>query len=120
MSKLIEADCVAGVVTADGVPVPSADILSEGVGSSDGVLFLDEDLAFYIPKGSPDLKTALTKLIALVSQLTTALTAIDSKVMVTTCPAGSGTAGPTPMAAASIAQITSIQAELSALKEMLK
>jgi hypothetical protein len=120
MSKILQASCVGGVVTASGVPVPAATVLSEGVGSSSGVLLLDEDKATYVAKTSPDLKTTLTKIISVLGQLTTALTLIDTKVMVTTCGAGPGTAGPTPLAASNITQIASIQAELTILKESLK
>ncbi len=120
MSKMLEASCVAGVVTAGGFPVPAADILSEGVGSSTGVLILDEDEAKYIAKTSPDLKTTLTKLISILTDLTTALTSIDTKVLVTTCGAGPGSTIALPLAASNIASITATQAELSVLKEMLK
>ena len=120
MSKMIEASCVAGIVTAGGVPVPVATKLCEGVGASTGVLILDEDKADYIAKTSPDLKTTLTKIVSILTQLTTALTVIDAKVLVTTCGAGAGSTAPLPLATANIASITVIQAELSILKETLK
>lgn len=112
MTKMLEATCVAGVVTADGVPVVSAEILSEGVGASSGVLFLDEDQAKYIPKTSPDLKTTLEKIASALSSIASALTTIDGKP--------TGTLPPAPAAAASIAQISAVQVEISALKEVLK
>ncbi len=120
MSKMLEATCVAGVVTAGGVPVVEADILCEGVASSEGVLILDEDKAKYLAKTSPDLKTTITKLISILGHLTTALTSIDTKVLVTTCGAGPGTTAPLPLAASDIIAITAVQAELSLLKEALK
>lgn len=120
MSKALPASCVAGVVTAGGVPVLTADKLCEGVASSEGVLILDEDEATYIAKTSPDLKTTLTKLIAILTDLTTALTVIDTKVLVTTCGAGPGSTVPLPLAASSIASLTATKAELLLLKETLK
>jgi hypothetical protein len=120
MSKMIEASCVGGVVTAIGVPVPAADILSEGVAASTGFLLLDGDEAKYVPKTSPDLKTTLTKLISILGQLTTALTAIDTKVLVTSCGAGPGSTAPLPLAAANIAALSVIQSELTVLKETLR
>jgi hypothetical protein len=118
MSKMLEATCVSGVVTAGGVPVPAADILSEGVGSSEGILLLDQDQAKYLAKTSPDLKTTLDKLVTILGQLTSALTSIDNKVLIYA--AGPGTTAPTPTATSNIAAITTIQTELSALKESLK
>jgi hypothetical protein len=120
MSKMLEATCSAGVVTSEGVPVTVAEILSEGVGASEGVLFLDEDTAKYIAKTSPDLKTALTRIVSILSELTVALSLIDSKVQATTCPAGPGTTVALAVATANISQITSIQAQLSTLKESLR
>lgn len=120
MAKILPATCSTGVVTADGVPVPSAVILSEGIGASQGILVLDEDDAKYIPKTSPDLKETLEKLVSALGSLTTALTAIDLKSQATSCPAGSGATIPLPLAAASIASISSVQSELIVLKETLK
>lgn len=126
MSKMLEASCVGGVVLAGGIPVVSAEILSEGVGPSTGVVFLDEDTAAYIPKTTPDLETTLTKLIDALDQAVTAfnnavtaLTAIDGKPQ--------GTLSPVPVATANIAQIvtaaaaiTAAKLELTVLKGMLR
>lgn len=112
MSKALDATCTAGVVLADGIPVIGATILSEGVGSSSGVLILDEDRQTYIGKTSGDLKIALEKIASALSQIATALTTIDSK------PAG--TLAPAPAAASAISAISAVQAELTALKEVLK
>lgn len=120
MSKALQATCVAGIVIADSVPVPVATILSQGVGSSSGVLILDDDKATYIAKTTPDLETTLTKLISVLTELTSALTSIDTKVLVTTCPAGAGTTVPLPLAASNITALTALKTELTTLKGMLK
>jgi hypothetical protein len=112
MSKIIEATCVGKVVTADSVPVPAADILSEGVGSSQGVLLLDEDLAKYVTSNASDIKSALEKIASALGSIASALTAIDLK------PSGSGP--PAPAAAGDITSITSVQTQLTVLKGMLK
>ncbi len=72
MSKTLPATCAAGIVTVEGVPV-DADILSEGVGSSEGVVILDDEEATYIPKTSGDLDTTLDKLISALDQVKTGL-----------------------------------------------
>lgn len=113
MSKMLEATCAGGVVTAEGVPVPAADILSEGVGSSSGVLLLDEDTAKYLTSNASDLKTALTKINSALSEISSALTALAAGM---TGP----TTAPPPTLPASVAIITAKVAELAILKESLK
>jgi hypothetical protein len=121
MSKLIEATCQNGVVTADGVPVPAADILSEGVGSSEGVLLLDGEQAKYLAKISPDLKTTLDKLITALEKIASALSAIDGVgSLITTCGAGPGSATWIPVATADIAAINTAKSQLQTLKGALK
>lgn len=73
MSKALPASCVGGVVTVDGLPLIGAVVGGEGVGQSTGVALLDEENAFYIPDSQGDLKTTLTKLIDVLTQLNTAL-----------------------------------------------
>jgi hypothetical protein len=112
MSKMIDATCVGGVVTAEGVPVSVATILSEGVGASTGVLILDEAKTSYIAKTSPDLKTTLEKLSSALTAIASALTAIDGKAL--------GTLPPVPAATSTIATITSLQGDIATLKGALK
>lgn len=112
MSKMLNATCVGRIVTSSGVPVPSAEILSEGVGSSTGVLLMDEEEAKYITSNSSDLKTALEQIANALTSIASALTLLDAKPL--------GTLGPSPAASASISQVTAVQAQLSALKEVLK
>lgn len=127
MSKILPATCVGGIVTSELFPVPSAQILSKGIGPSSGVLALDEDKAFYVTSSAADLETALTNVInglndaaSALSTVATALTAI-----------GAGMTGPTtappPTLPTSVASITtsvlSIQAasvQLATLKGLLK
>lgn len=112
MSKMLEATCVAGIVTADGIPVVEAQVLSEGMGSSSGVLILDGSEAKYIAKTSPDLKLALTQISTALTNIAAALTLLDAKPL--------GTLPAAPAAAANIALITTAQAQIAALKEILK
>ncbi len=113
MSKALAATCTAGVVLVDGLPLPGATILSEGVGPSGGVAILDETSAFYVAKTSPDLKTTLDKLISILTELTTVLPLIDAK------PTGGVGSAPTPVTVSSVANLTAISLELTALKEVM-
>jgi len=112
MSKTLNANCAAGVVTFDGSPV-EAEILSEGVGESEGALILDKDKAFYIASNATDLKTTLEKISDALTQIGTTLTSI-----------GAGMTGPTttppPTLATDVLQINLIVTELTALKGALK
>lgn len=73
MSKVLAASCVGGVVTVQGIPVPGVTLLSEGVASSEGILILDADQAYYVTNIGNDLDTTLEKLIAAIAKIATAL-----------------------------------------------
>jgi hypothetical protein len=86
--------------------VLEASILSEGVGSSSGILLLqDDDGKIYIAKTSGDLKTTLEQISTALTHVATALTALDAKPI--------GTLPPAPAVAANVAAITAVQAALS-------
>ncbi len=106
MSKAIAATCVAGIVTADGLPVPTAEKLSEGVAASTGVLVMQGQSQFYVAKTSGDLKTVITQLNTILTNLVTVLTAHDSSL------------GSTQTA--TIALIAAANTTLTTLKEALK
>lgn len=74
MSKALLASCKANVVSVDGTALVGTEILSEGVGDSEGVLFLDEDKKVYVAKTSPDLKTTLDKLVEVLGKVKEGLT----------------------------------------------
>ncbi len=113
MSKVLEASCVAGVVKVGALPVAGTTILSEGVAPSDGVLILDDGNKTYIPKTSPDLKTALTQMISAIDKISSILTSI-----------GTGMTGPTTAPpgtlAADIVTLTGYKTALETLKGALK
>ena len=106
MPKALPATCVGSIVTVDGVPVPSAVILGEGIGSSSGYAIFDDDRVYYVPKTTPDFKTALTAINNMITNICAVLSGHDAAF-------SNG-------AFATIAQITSKNAEISALKEALK
>lgn len=114
MASIIEASCVAGVVTAQNVPVEGTTILSNGIGESSGVLLLSGLDKAYVANTTPDLKLSLDKLTAALTDLILALGLIDAK------PTGGSGSSVTPVAAANVVNLTAINAELIALKEVLK
>lgn len=115
MSKLLNATCTAGVVTADGLPVPGVEILSQGVAASTGFLILDEDRKYYVARTSPDLKSALDKLTLALNSITSAMSGVTSVL---------GALGGNPIAIAAITAQNSAAgvqvAQIEILKEALK
>ncbi len=116
MSKMIEATCVAGVVTAGGFPVPAADILSEGVGVSTGILLLDEDEAKYLPKITPDLKSTIEDLSSLLGTISGTLTTISTALTSIGAMMTGPTTAPPPTLPTDVASIITDVASLTALK----
>ncbi len=120
MSKALEATCVAGVVTSEAVPVPGAVIMGEGVGSSSGVLILDEEKKLYFPKTSPDLDATLAQIITALGKTTDAI----NKVAAIATSIGAGMTGPTtappPTLAVDVAALTALGVEVTAAKVQLE
>lgn len=114
MPKVIEATCVAGIVTAGGAPLVGAVILSQGVGPSTGIAIIDQEKIYYVAKTTPDVKSVLEKLISTITELTTVLTLIDAK------PTGGVASAVTPVAVASVINLTAINVQLTALNGILK
>lgn len=113
MSKVLDATCENGEVTAEGIAVEGVEILSEGVGASSGIIILDEDKGTYIPKTSPDLKDTLEQVIEALNQVVTVFTSI-----------GAGMTGPTtappPTLATDLLVITNAATALETLKGQLR
>src|SRR5690606_37212730 len=110
MSKTLAATCSAGVVTSDTI-VTEAEILSKGVGDSEGILIQDEDRAYYLANTIADLEALLEKLISTLEQVKSgldktvdALTALDTAAFLVA--ADAGVPSP-PVAASDIASIGS-------------
>jgi Cu/Ag efflux pump CusA len=76
MARLIEASCEGGVVTVSGRTI-TAEILSQGVESSLGVVILDGDKAFYIANSHEDIKEVIEDVVGLIDQVQTVLTGLD-------------------------------------------
>lgn len=109
MSKIIDATCSAsGVVTADGVTVQSAEVLSEGTKASSGLLFVEAEKARYLPSNATDIKDLITNLVGIIDQISVIVTTLDG---VTTSPGS---------AAAAIATLGTLKTQLNQSKETLK
>lgn len=117
MSKVLDATCQNNKVTCEGSEVPNVTILSEGISASQGLLILEDDRKTYVSKTSPDLKAALSSIIDALTQIATALTAIDNNgYIISSNPDVHGG----PKAVANISQVNSIVGTLSSLKDALK
>ncbi len=116
MPRALEATCDAGIVTAEGTPVPGAIILSEGVSSSSGFAIFDLDKVYYVSKTSPDLKTTLEKMVDALTDIAAALQSLDTAGFL--IGATAGVPGP-PMLVSTILSINSTKAELDTLRTML-
>lgn len=115
MSKILQATSDAtGKVTVDGKIVAGAVVLSEGKQASSGVGLLDQDKFWYMTSSATDIVTTIDKLINVLTQLTTVLTAIDSK------PTGGAGSAVTPVAVSAVANLNVIKTELTTLKGALK
>lgn len=128
MSKLLEATCDAsGVVTAEGVTVPAAEVLSEGKQASAGLLLLEGDKAIYLPSSATDIKTTIEKLITVIDKVSDAVTKTSTMFTAvysgmtgpTTAPPGTG---PTDVVALTgyVTELAAVKTELNTLKGALK
>lgn len=121
MAKVLEATCVAGVVKVDGIVVAGAQILSEGVAASSGIVVIDLDRIYYVAMTTPDVKTTLEKMLAALGEVRQALTAIATGPVTAT----QGAAGPTwPALKSSLetraSALETLESEVATLKDGLK
>jgi hypothetical protein len=117
MIKALDGTCVGGVVKVGTLVVEDAIILSEGVAESEGTVFIDGEKIYYVAKTTPDVKTALTKLVTVLGHIATALQTIDSNGYLIA--ADAGVPGP-PINATNIANLNTVKTEIQTLKDALK
>lgn len=127
MSKMVDATCSGGSVTADGVVVDGAQILSKGEGQSSGALIIEGLTKKYITSNATDLETTLEKTIDAITKIGETLTTIS----VTLTSIGAGMTGPTTappgtlvtdvaQIVSDVAELTALAGELTTLKGALK
>lgn len=113
MTKAITATCENGTVKVGNLTIEGAIILTAGVGSSEGLLFIDRDQMYYVATNTTDLETTIEKIIDTITKIGTILTSI-----------GAGMTGPTtapPLTLATdIVELNGIASELTELKGALK
>lgn len=114
MSKILSATCNAsGQVTADGVQVVGAIVLSEGKQASSGLAVMDGDKVWYLTSSATDIKTTIEKTADALTKIANMLTAI-----------GAGMTGPTTAPPGTlptdVAALQTVVTELNALKGALK
>lgn len=124
---MIDATCSGKEVTAAGVVVENAVILSEGEGESSGILLLEGDKPKYITSNATDLKTTLEKTVAALNKTSETLI----KISTTLTSIGAGMTGPTTAPPGTLAtdvadivskanELTATASELETLKGALK
>lgn len=107
MSKILDATCSAlGVVTSEGVAIPSAEILSAGTKASTGLVIIDGENAWYFPSSATDISDVITNVVACLNQTITILSGLNSLT------------GSTLTAA--IATLTTLKTTLNTSKDTLK
>ena len=116
MTKVLQATCENGVVKVGDVTIDAL-ILSAGVNSSTGILILQDDRPpVYIASSAEDLDLTIGYLIALITDLASALTTISS----TLTAIGAGMTGPTtappPTLPTDVATLTSKVTSMNATK----
>lgn len=77
MSKILDASCVAGVVTVEALPI-DATILSQGFAESTGVVVLEEEKATYITSNSEDIEEIITQIGGLIDKIILIATSLDA------------------------------------------
>lgn len=109
MSKILSATCdAAGLVTADGIQVVGAIVLSEGKKASSGVAVMDAEKVWYLTSNATDIKDLISKMVEIINQLATIASGLDA---VTNSPGGQ---------TANITQLQTLKTQLDATKEQLK
>jgi hypothetical protein len=120
MSKALAASCTAaGVVMAEGVPVPAAEVLSAGQAASTGLLIIDGDKAWYFPSSAADISATITQTMAVIDKLNAVITQLGT----TLTSIGAGMTGPTtappPTLPTDVIALNLKVTELTAIKTQL-
>jgi hypothetical protein len=120
LSKILEATCDAtGLVHAEGVPVPAAEVLSKGAASSEGLLFLEEKKAKYLPSSADDIESTIQDVIDALDAIGPALTEIASALTAIGAKMTGPTTSPPPTLPTSVATIASKVILISTAKTQL-
>lgn len=120
MSKALQATCNAlGVVTAEGVPVPAAQVLSEGKQASVGLLIIDGTNAWYIPSSATDIATHIDKTISTIEKVAEAITQLGTTLTSIGAGMTGATTSPPPTLPADVITLNTKVTELNLIKTQL-
>jgi hypothetical protein len=111
--KMVEASCVAGVVSLEGIPVPAAEFFSEGVAQSDGIALMQGERVVYLNSNASDLKESIEQCVSILQSISAILLTITSGMT------GSTTAPP-PTFGADKTSLDLAITQLGLLKDLLK
>lgn len=110
MSKVFQASFDGSKVLYSGYEVPNCEVVSEGKGASNGLLFISEGRVFYVASSALDIKSTLEKLSSVLTEVVASLTTLDNK------PVGGTGSAPAPALATNIANINALKSEIDILK----
>lgn len=120
MTKILNANCVGGVITTGAGIVPECPNQGEG-GNSSGFLIISDDKFFYQPKTTPDVKSLIEQIENLCGKLGSLCDAIGA---ITVLCSGPGAPSGTPLNASAFTlaktDINTIKSSLTTLKSSLK
>jgi len=108
LTKLLEATCEAQVVKVGTATVSGAQILSEGVAASTGLLFLDGPKSKYVTSSASDVKALITSMVSILDKCLEILTGLDGA---STSPGSQS---------AKIVELTTLKTQLNTSKDNLK
>jgi hypothetical protein len=113
MTRIIDASCLAGVVSVDGTPTTLVDVMTQGNRASEGIVILDKNNAKYLTTNAEDIADALEKIADALGTIASSLTSIGAGMT------GSTTAPP-PGLGANVTAINLVATQLDAMRINLK
>ena len=118
MTEVLDAQCLAGAVTVDKLPVTNVEVIGEG--ASTGVVIFDKENAVYIPNTSPDMKELAGYVSDTLMKITSLLTTLTTGILPAN--AGGEIVSETFYAsiAATLAEVQVVQAQLAVFRTMIK
>lgn len=107
MNKIVSASCQNNVVTIEGQTV-TAEILSQGKKSSQGIAHIDKEKVVYITSNADDIKKVIQDVTALIQKVIEIVTGLDAA---STSPGSQS---------ANIALLTTLKTQFDLTKDNLK
>jgi hypothetical protein len=109
----VMASCEGSQVKVQGVTVEDVQILSKGLGESQGLLFVSGESTYYFGSSFQDVSDTIDKVKEAIDKIATILSSIGSGMT-------GATTAPPPTLATDLAELTLLSGELAALKGELR